>query len=230
VFVTVAEGSGPAPTDPVADCLTEQRKVYLPTNLNLVDAAGEQRAVAGSVSPVQSPGGVLEGAVLIFRDETLARRRQHALEYSAQHDVLTGLPNRAAFNMTLQDAIETAQMGRTHALCLLDLDLFKPVNDGSGHAAGDALLAKVATAIVSACRANDLVARIGGDEFALLLLDSTIAGAESAASIGITAINGRATSATRVVNEADFACYAAKAAGGNRVAVHGADTRVRDGA
>ncbi len=121
-----------------------------------------------TAAPVITPDGEVIGAILVFQDVTASRALQRQLAHSATHDSLTGLPNRSAFEEALKGAIETASReNRAHALCFIDLDRFKLVNDGAGHAAGDALLQRIGDVIRRGCRANDFAARIGGDEFAL---------------------------------------------------------------
>jgi diguanylate cyclase (GGDEF)-like protein len=156
---------------------------------------------------------------------------------------LTGLPNRVAFSRALSDACRQAGTEqRSHALCFIDLDRFKPVNDTAGHAAGDALLQKVARTIRGCCRTQDFAARMGGDEFVVLLADCTIADARTVAQKivdCITAIDFEWAGASYtigasvgfapvlpdaerdVIAMADAACYAAKAAGRGRVAASG---------
>src|SRR5690606_24260860 len=98
------------------------------------------------------------------------------------HDPLTGLPNRYAFERALRSlGGNAAGEERKHVLCYIDLDRFKAVNDGSGHAAGDALLRQVAEVIRAGCRKDDLAARLGGDEFALLMPDCPLPAARRAA-------------------------------------------------
>ena len=184
---------------------------------------------------------MLAGAVLVFQDVTQSRALQRQLAYSAAHDDLTGLPNRAAFERALNDAIASARNGRrSHCLIYLDLDRFKPVNDTAGHAAGDALLRQVAQTIRGVCRSHDLAARIGGDEFAVILEDCPLENGRMVAekivraigalafvwvgrtyhigaSAGITAIEAKPASSLGFAGEADAACYAAKAQGRNRV-------------
>jgi diguanylate cyclase (GGDEF)-like protein len=159
------------------------------------------------------------------------------------HDGLTGLPNRSSFERTLVGAIDQARRElREHALCFVDLDRFKTVNDTAGHAAGDALLKEVAKVIRKSCRSQDFTARIGGDEFAVVLCDCSLAAAKRiaeqivtaitaigfpwggsvyriGASIGIAAITNRSPDLDQLLSHADAACYAAKAAGRNQVAV-----------
>ena len=121
----------------------------------------------------------LAASVLRHRREVSNRLRgvQQALvrsEHEARHDPLTGLANRRVFDTELREAIRAARSGgEPFALHLVDVDGLKAVNDGLGHAAGDALLAAVAAALGRCVRARDLVARFGGDEFALIQRDAT---------------------------------------------------------
>ncbi len=106
--------------------------------------------------------------VLAIRDLTEAARAQRAIEHLASHDPLTGLVNRAAFDLALREAVRS---GGQFALLAVDLDRFKAVNDVFGHAAGDEVLERVAAILDKAVRAQDLVARVGGDEFIVLQRD-----------------------------------------------------------
>lgn len=163
------------------------------------------------------------------------------LAHQATHDPLTDLPNRRAFEQALEEAMNASRRDADHsALCIIDLDRFKHVNDTGGHAAGDALLLEVAALLQSRLRRQDLVCRIGGDEFAVILRNCTIEDAEQiaeqvrnaitdlrfawqneifsiGASIGLTTIDGQITSASQLLAEADLACYTAKRGGRNRV-------------
>ena len=246
VFVVVDEASGKKGRDPVRAALAGERQRDLDDDVVLVSRSGEQRAVRDSASPVRTPEGELLGAVLVFQDITHDRAVQKELVHSAMHDALTGLANRGAFERALTTAIDQARVERReHALCFVDLDRFKAVNDTAGHAAGDALLKQIAEAIRRACRSQDFTARVGGDEFAVVLADCSVIGARKVAehivesisgvtfswqgrsydigaSIGITAITSRSPNLTEVMNQADSACYAAKAAGRNGVVVYDA--------
>jgi diguanylate cyclase (GGDEF)-like protein/PAS domain S-box-containing protein len=256
VFVVVDEATGARVHDPVREALRSDRLHYLDEDAVLISRGGERRAVRDSAAPVRTPEGELLGAVLVFQDITSARTLQKELAHSAMHDALTGLANRGAFERTLATAIDEARHEwREHALCFVDLDHFKAVNDSAGHAAGDALLKQIAHAIRRACRSHDFTARIGGDEFAVVLADCSIGAARKVAehiaeavasvqfvwqgreykigaSIGITAITPRSPHLTEVMSQADQACYAAKAAGRNAVVVfdptlHGAERFAR---
>ena len=111
------------------------------------------------------------GLVLVLHDTSELRGLTRQMTYQASHDALTGLVNRREFERRLQEALDLAQTGDTaHALCYLDLDRFKVVNDTCGHTAGDNMLREVASIIKEAVRDSDTVGRLGGDEFALLLV------------------------------------------------------------
>ena len=246
VFVVVDEATGEKVRDPVAEALKGERLYYLDEDAVLVNHIGERRAVRDSAAPVRTPEGELLGAVLVFQDVTRARELQRALAHSAMHDSLTGLANRGAFERALAEAVEQSRREmREHALCFVDLDRFKIVNDSAGHAAGDALLRQIAHALRRACRSQDFAARIGGDEFAVLLADCSVSGAgraaqqiidaiaavrftwmgrtyEIGASVGITGITAHSQTVGELMSQADAACYAAKSAGRNRVVVYDA--------
>ncbi|NLF55445.1 MAG: diguanylate cyclase [Thauera phenolivorans] len=169
------------------------------------------------------------------------------LAHQAMHDALTGLPNRRAFERALEDAVaHSRRAGGRSALCFIDLDHFKEVNDSAGHAAGDALLRAVAELIGSRLRTDDLVCRIGGDEFALILrgcsredarriaesVCEAVAGLRFAwegrefrigASIGFATIDTGVASVADVLHKADHACYVVKRAGRGRVSEFEAD-------
>ena len=167
-------------------------------------------------------------------DDHIAARTQ--LEWSASHDVLTGLANRKMLDERLASVFEVMPRSLPAAVVMIDLDHFKPINDTAGHAAGDAMLKAVAAAITSRVRATDLVVRIGGDEFALLLerctpevamriaenVRNAIAGIELhweqrslrvGASLGLASLAAETFDAAAWMKAADDACYRAKAAG-----------------
>lgn len=172
---------------------------------------------------------------------TLADVSEHVsareeLEWSASHDALTGLGNRKLFEQQVARTMEARPTSLPAAVVMIDLDRFKPINDTAGHAAGDAMLKLVASAITSRVRSTDLAARLGGDEFALLLQNcppeaalriadsvrEAIAGAsltwsgqqlQVGASMGIASLAASTESGAAWLQEADAACYAAKAAG-----------------
>jgi diguanylate cyclase (GGDEF)-like protein/PAS domain S-box-containing protein len=130
-----------------------------------------------ALGPMQTPGG--PQTVAVIRDITERMRLEAALEHQALHDPLTDLANRTLFFDRLRQSLLSARReGRQVALVILDLDRFKTVNDSNGHAAGDELLKELAVRLRSGLRATDTAARIGGDEFALVL--PRVAGREAA--------------------------------------------------
>ncbi len=222
-------------------CVERRESVEAGENLVLVRADGTRHDIRCTAAPVIMPDGAVSGSVLVFQDVTHARAQQRQLAHSATHDALTGLTNRAAFEQALNQALASARSGRTeHALLYADLDHFKPVNDTAGHAAGDQLLKQVAATLCDSCRSHDLVARIGGDEFAILLEGCSIDGARRVAekivrainalvfswagrdyrigiSIGIAGLSSQPASPLGSMGEADAACYAAKGQGRSQV-------------
>jgi diguanylate cyclase (GGDEF)-like protein len=189
-----------------------------------------------------------EGRVLFYEgtltDITAAHELSQQLSYDASHDPLTGLVNRREFELRLQRALEMSQAtGATHAVCFLDLDRFKVINDTAGHVAGDELLRQLGQMLQHKVRANDVVARLGGDEFGLLLHSCGPNDAIQVAntllkeidkfqfiwaantfgvgvSIGLVLINNSFKRIAQVMNAADTACYSAKDAGRGRLYVY----------
>ena len=125
-----------------------------------------------TITRVQDKTGEVSHYVALFTDITDQRLHQEEIERAAHIDPLTQLPNRRLLADRLQQALARARrLGGTFALCAIDLDGFKEVNDQRGHEAGDAVLVEVAQRLEQVVRANDTVARLGGDEFVLLLAD-----------------------------------------------------------
>lgn len=198
------------------------------------------RAVTGENGEVRYYEGTLT-------DITEAYELSRQLSFEASHDALTGLINRREFENRLQRALDSAQAaGATHALCYLDLDQFKVINDTCGHIAGDELLRQLADTLSTKIRANDCIARLGGDEFGVLLHNCPVDDAINVAknllrtieqhqfvwgnntftvggSIGLVAVTSAYRRLTKVLQAADAACYAAKDQGRNRVHVYEED-------
>jgi diguanylate cyclase (GGDEF)-like protein/PAS domain S-box-containing protein len=180
-------------------------------------------------------------ALIVCEDITEVHYLHEQLTHQASHDALTGLTNRREFERRLQLALKTAWEDKAeHALCYVDLDQFKIINDTCGHIAGDTLLAQLSRLIQKQIRKNDLLARLGGDEFGILMEHCTIEetrrvaddirrAIESfkfawegqnfsiAASIGLVPIDSTCENITGILSAADAACYEAKDAGRNRV-------------
>jgi len=198
--------------------------------------------VAITVSPNLIDGGS-KGAVVVFHDITERKLNDERIRHLAQHDTLTDLPNRALLTDRLQQALSYAKREQQHvALMFIDLDRFKPINDTQGHVVGDWLLKQVAGRMRECVRDSDTVARVGGDEFVVLLrsIDSTedaVMVAEKirnslnkpfelaqqslqiSCSIGVALFPEHAKSETEMINFSDIAMYQAKQKGRDKVQV-----------
>jgi diguanylate cyclase (GGDEF)-like protein/PAS domain S-box-containing protein len=146
------------------------RMVRLPSNCILVRRDGTETPIEDSVAPIHDRDGRTSGAVVVFRDVSEARAMALQIVHSAQHDFLTGLPNRALLDDRVDRAISMSRRyGKKVAVLFLDLDGFKHINDSLGHPVGDRLLQSVAARLVTCLRGSDTVSRQGGDEFVVLL-------------------------------------------------------------
>jgi diguanylate cyclase (GGDEF)-like protein/PAS domain S-box-containing protein len=192
-----------------------------------------------SLNTVRNANDEIEYFVGVLADVSEIKKTQLQLEHSATHDVLTGLPNRLLIEERLTHAIpRSVRRKLTGGILFLDLDRFKTINDSLGHGIGDELLRMVASRLLSVCRAEDTVARFGGDEFVILIeeCDDTAAAVAMAekildvfrkpfriqsyvlnvsTSIGITLFPEQGQEAGQLLKQADAAMYAAKAAGRN---------------
>lgn len=202
---------------------------------------GELYWIKEYVAPIQGDDGEVTHYVAIQEDITEARMLANELSYQATHDKLTGLINRSEFERRLTELVFEAQNNQsTHAMCFVDLDQFKVINDTCGHVAGDELLRQLGHLLMGTVRKSDTLARLGGDEFAILMAYCDPKQAEKiandvrerieefqflwesrvftiGASIGVTSIHHRTMDMTEVLKQADTACYAAKNSGRNRV-------------
>ncbi len=203
-----------------------------------------EHVIEASATPILDETSEVTGAVLIFRDITEMQALSHELRVQASHDSLTGLINRREFESRLGEAIHDARDNESeHALCFLDLDMFKIVNDTCGHIAGDELLRQISTSLTTRIRRSDVLARLGGDEFGLLLENCTLELAEEicegirkrikdtrfvwednsfeiGVSIGIVPILSEGGNTQEALRAVDAALYEAKDKGRNRVCVH----------
>jgi diguanylate cyclase (GGDEF)-like protein/PAS domain S-box-containing protein len=200
------------------------------------------------IAPMTSETGEVSHFVATQVDITEARRLSEETSYQATHDQLTGLINRREFDLRLDRVILAAKHNLTeHALCFLDLDQFKLVNDTCGHIAGDELLRQIGSLLQGNVRSRDTIARLGGDEFAILMEHCSIEQAFKACeqilqllrefrflwqdytftvggSIGLAIIDQHTRDTNEALRNVDTACYSAKDAGRNRVEIHREDS------
>ncbi|MCC6075670.1 putative bifunctional diguanylate cyclase/phosphodiesterase [Pseudomonas sp. GCM10022188] len=200
---------------------------------------GERYAQLLSLSAVRDASGAVQQYVGLFSDITPLKNHQAELDRVAHYDPLTGTPNRRLLADRLEQAIaRSARSGKSLAVCLLDLDGFRQINERHGHDAGDALLQAVASGLKQVLRAEDTLARLGGDEFALLLADIDspedcanilnrvlaainaplqVAGAtlHTSASVGVSLYPDDNVDGDTLLRHADQAMFLAKEAGRN---------------
>lgn len=196
-----------------------------------------------TVTGIRNESGVFVGLLGVTRNISERKQAEAKMLHMARHDPLTGLPNRALLADRLQQAMAAARRdGQVLALMFIDLDKFKPINDSLGHAVGDVLLVEVARRVRNCVRESDTVARIGGDEFVVLLrtVDSesgALAVADKirvalgqpvcvgehrlgvSASIGVAMFPAHGEDDLALTQHADIAMYEAKARGGDAVYV-----------
>ncbi|HID81846.1 MAG TPA: EAL domain-containing protein [Chromatiales bacterium] len=203
----------------------------------------ESKVLNVIAKPFFDADGVFAGYRGVFADVTEQHNRSDKLQFEANHDALTGLPNKRALEYRLERLL-VEQENTHHVLCYIDLDFFKTVNDVAGHRAGDELLIQLGQQLSSQVSRTDLLARVGGDEFVVLLEQCNLEQAQRlvqnlhkainkfrfiwkhrtfqiGASIGLAALKASSLSSVEdVINRADAACYVAKSSGGNRIHVH----------
>ena len=144
--------------------------MHLPPKCVLIRRDGFEIPIEDSVAPIHDREGDTTGAVIVFRDVSAARAMAEEMAHSAQHDFLTGLPNRLLVSDRMNQAIRLASRhNKRLGVLFLDLDGFKHINDSLGHAIGDKLLQSIAKRLVKCVRGADTVSRQGGDEFVVLL-------------------------------------------------------------
>jgi len=170
VFRFVDATSREAIPNPMETAVSQGRTVHLPANCVLLGRYGSEIPIEDCISPIDDREGRPTGAVIVFRDVSAARAMSKQISHAAQHDFLTGLPNRMLLNDRITQAIAlAARHTRKVALVFLDLDGFKHINDSLGHPIGDRLLQSIAARLADCVRASDTVSRQGGDEFVVLL-------------------------------------------------------------
>lgn len=220
----------------IRSAIAEGRDGY--TTLSRQRSDGTQQWIELFLSPVRGDADSVSHYVGVLNDVTARKEAEGQLAFLANHDSLTNLPNRSLFDDRLRQALARAERGDDFALCFIDLDRFKLINDSLGHSAGDAVLVEVARRLGAICREGDTLARLAGDEFVMLLEGMGNAGAAASianrilaalalpvhaggrdidvgASLGLALYPDNGNDMASLLSNADAAMYAAKAAGRN---------------
>jgi diguanylate cyclase (GGDEF)-like protein/PAS domain S-box-containing protein len=239
VFRIIDGASRKTARNPMEMAVEQNKTVGLTVNCILVRRDGFESSIEDSAAPIHDRAGRVIGAVIVFHDVSAARAMSIQMTHSAQHDLLTGLPNRLLLNDRINQSIAVARRKRKHvAVIFLDLDRLKYINDSLGHAIGDELLRSVSKRLLASVRSSDTVSRQGGDEFVILL--SELARPEDAAtsaqkllhslsaphllggqdlhidgSIGISVYPADGSDAEMLIKSADTAMHHAKERGRN---------------
>jgi diguanylate cyclase (GGDEF)-like protein/PAS domain S-box-containing protein len=167
VFNIINEQTRLVEVNPVTKVLKTGKTVEISNHKALIRKDGSEIAIEDSAAPIRDQKGDIHGVVIVFRDVTDKKKILSENEYLSFHDYLTGLYNRRFFEEELS-RLDTDR-NLPLSVIMLDVNGLKLTNDAFGHEMGDALLKKVSDIIKSACRADDIIARIGGDEFAVIL-------------------------------------------------------------
>ena len=239
VFQIIDGATRKTARDPMEMAVAQNRTVGLTMDCVLIRRDGFESAIEDSAAPIHDRTGLVIGAVIVFHDVSAARAMSQQMTHSAQHDVVTNLPNRLLLNDRISQSVSLARRrNRPLAVLFLDLDHFKKINDSLGHAVGDQLLQSVSKRLLAGVRNSDTVSRQGGDEFVILL--SEISHPEDAAtsarkillslsaphsieshnldiagSIGISIYPEDGEEAETLIKNADTAMYHAKESGRN---------------
>ncbi|MBN2646383.1 MAG: EAL domain-containing protein [Thiotrichales bacterium] len=235
--------------NPALRALELQKTISIAKDTILINRLGNPISLINSAAPIIDRNGQVIGAIMVFHDATEERKLQHRLHWQANHDALTELYNRSAFEQELERLIQLSHRSSAlqHYLLYLDLDQFKIVNDTVGHTAGDLLLKQVAVLLQQGVETRGFLSRLGGDEFAILAsaenqtaiiqfaeqLRQTITdhrlfwdgkSFQVGCSIGVAAIHGNLSKNT-ILSRADIACYLAKDKGRNRIEIYQEDNQ-----
>jgi diguanylate cyclase (GGDEF)-like protein/PAS domain S-box-containing protein len=251
VFRIIDATTRQASANPAQRAIEADKTVGLAADCVLLRRDGFEFAIEDSAAPIHNRDGRVSGAVIVFHDVSESRAMIQNMAHLAQHDFLTGLPNRVLLTERLSQAIGLAHRhGKQVALLFLDLDYFKHINDSLGHAIGDQLLQSVADRLTTCVRATDTVCRQGGDEFVILLAEiehpqdaahvaekllaalatSQLLGGHElhvTPSIGISVYPEDAHTVDTLMQNADTAMYHAKSSGRNNYQFFRADMNTR---
>ena len=220
-----------------------RKRPFIFKNCYIENRFGEKLQVEGSLSSITDKTGLFEGLVLAIRDMTTISKLSEAVEYHSSHDKLTGLSDRETFSIQLEKLLEKPSGNSCCALAYIDIDRFKIINDTCGHNTADTMLVDIAADIGSFSESPNDSARIGGDQFGLIVhADTRDKAVETVnrlhaefhtkklkwdgkvfafdTSIGVTFLDDSTESVSEVLAEADDACLLAKEEGGNRIKVY----------
>jgi diguanylate cyclase (GGDEF)-like protein/PAS domain S-box-containing protein len=214
------------------------------------NAKGKKLLVDGSITRIHEKENEADGFLITLRDITEIKRMSETIDYQASHDSLTGLSNREEFSFMLGELLGSLKTSPSqHALLVIDIDRFKAINDTCGTMAGDELLRQIASHVQANISRKDISARIGGDEFAIILRDCEPEDSINVArrlkeavetrkfawqssvfpvtlSIGVVALSQESEDTHAILAAADDACHLSKEEGGNRVNVfHSQDSK-----
>jgi len=244
VYHVVDEQSLEGIEDPITRYVRDRNNAELQGNRVLLRRGGWEFIIQDFATPIHDADGDIAGAVVVLNDVSELHGMERWMEYEASHDSLTGLLNRRQFEHKLQEALDSVQAGdQRHALFYMDLDQFKLINDGYGHAAGDQLLKEISSLLQINITEEDSLARLGGDEFGVILENCSLEKARTVAknlcrsvrdyrfmwdgkpfeigvSIGLVPITSQWKNIADIMRVADSACYVAKEKGRNRVHVY----------
>jgi diguanylate cyclase (GGDEF)-like protein/PAS domain S-box-containing protein len=227
--------------NPLTGCIRRMRPAKSTRPVLMIRRDGNELYVDSTAAPIRDGAGKVVGAVLVFHDVSESRELNRKLSYHASHDALTGLVNRREFESRIERGLKSARAQEgSFALCHLDLDQFKIINDSCGHAAGDTLLGQVGALLKSKIRWRDTLSRLGGDEYGVLLESASLEDALRTAevlreavkgfrfewddrvfklscSVGVVPITADNEDVASILSAAEGACGAAKEQGRNRV-------------
>ena len=213
-------------------------------DLQISNKGQDGRTIKVSISHTLDSENNAIGYIIVLRDVTNERALTSELEYLANHDSLTGCANRYYFESRLDELLQDIKISRRrHAMCYMDLDQFKVINDTCGHSAGDKLLCELTGHLQRIVRKGDLLARLGGDEFGLIIVDADADDAQQIAekvydffqsyifqyednafpiraSIGFVQINEHSGLISEIFSAADIALYSAKDGGRNTLSYY----------
>lgn len=240
VFHIVEETTFEIVENPIQKIFRENRASIGVHQAMLISRDNSLLPIEHCAAPIREYDQQIVGAVLVFRDVSKSRNLASELYWQVSHDSLTGLVNRSSFEHYLEKAVSSAKnLAQEHVLCYLDLDRFKVINDTCGHVVGDEVLRKISAMLQKRVRKTDVLARLGSDEFGLILYQCNLEQALNVVellreevqrfrfnwenqifsfsiSIGVAIINVESESSSSMLSAADSACYTAKSKGRNR--------------